>query len=204
MTGPISLLLNGQIPAFIVLMAALIGALSLHEFGHAAAADLQGDMTPRRAGRLTLDPLKHLDPIGTFLLVIAGFGWAKPVPFNPAALRNQRLGSAIVGIAGPAMNVALAVGAAFLLRWLSGPFARDVVFQFLFINVILAVFNLLPIPPLDGSRLLSALLPPSRQHIVYALDRWGIAILLIIVLFFSRPLFMLIGFVVDLLLTAIL
>ena len=204
MTGPINLLFSGDILAFVTLMAALILALSLHEYGHALAADVQGDMTARRAGRLSLNPVVHLDPIGTFLLVMAGIGWGKPVPFNPAALRNRRFGSAIVGIAGPAMNILLAVGAAFSLRWVASEFFARIIFQFLVVNVVLAVFNLIPVPPLDGSRLLSALLPPGRQHIVYALDRWGIFILLIVVFFFRGPLFFVINFVVSLIMGAIL
>lgn len=177
-------LLDGQF-----LFAALIGlvlmiAITLHEFGHAIAADLQGDPTPRLAGRVTINPLRHLDPIGTAALVLVGFGWGKPVPFSPRALRNQRLGAALVGIAGPAVNVILAFASAFALTVMD-PFPGSGWESFLelglYLNVLLAVFNLIPIPPLDGSRLLTALLPPSRQQIIFFLDQWGFFILLALV-----------------------
>lgn len=166
----------------------LVVALSLHEFGHAAAATLQGDSTARIAGRLTLDPRAHIDPIGAVAMVLVGFGWGKPVPFSPQALRSKRFGSALVALAGPGMNVVLAFLAAAVLRFVvtsSGTF-RNFLGLLLFLNVLLAVFNLLPIPPLDGSRILSAVLPPSKQQIVFFLDKWGLLILFVGVFFVFR------------------
>lgn len=157
-------------------------ALSLHEFGHAAVATMQGDPTAKNAGRLTVNPKAHLDPVGTFMIVMVGFGWGKPVPFAPNKLRSQRFGAALVAIAGPVINFVLAiVAAALFVRGLGR--SSDLMLEFLFLNlrlnVVLGVFNLLPIPPLDGSRLLSVFLPSSKQHIIYFLDRWGFVILLI-------------------------
>ncbi|MGH2733083.1 MAG: site-2 protease family protein [Actinomycetota bacterium] len=184
----LGLLLNGRFEELLIVALVLVIALSLHEFGHAFAADLQGDPTPRNLGRLTVNPKAHLDPFGTLMIVLAGFGWGKPVPFNPARLRNQRFGSLIVGGAGPLMNIILAFLAAIALRLLSpGPdsslFVLRLLFAFIEINVLLAVFNLIPVPPLDGSRILAAVLPPSQQRIVYFLDRWGFAILLVLFVF---------------------
>lgn len=178
-----------DIAGFILLSVAFIIALSLHEYGHALAATLQGDPTARLAGRLTINPKSHLDPVGTFMLVMVGFGWGKPVPFAPNKLRSRQFGAAIVGLAGPVVNVILAFISAFLLLALvrSGApneGAAHLWGRFLQIsltlNVVLALFNLLPIPPLDGSRILSALLPPNRQHIVFFLDKWGFVILLLV------------------------
>jgi Zn-dependent protease len=170
-----------------MLAVALIGALGLHEYAHALAADLQGDRLPRAMGRLTPNPIKHLDPLGTILILIAGFGWARPVEFRPQALSSKRFGAAIVALAGPAMNLLLAlVGAfGFVLFVEPGEPGTLPTFFFLFtgINVLLAVFNLVPLPPLDGSRLLTIFLPPDKQKIIFFLDRYGMLILLALVFF---------------------
>ncbi len=177
-----------DIAGFLLLSVAFIVALSLHEYGHALSANLQGDPTAKLAGRLTINPKSHLDPVGTFMLVMVGFGWGKPVPFAPNKLRSQRWGAALVGAAGPLVNVVLALlsAAVFLAMFRGGGFegADELLGRFLVIsvqlNVTLALFNLLPIPPLDGSRILSALLPPNKQHIVFFLDKWGFVILLLV------------------------
>jgi Zn-dependent protease len=171
---------------FFAFVIAVIVGITFHEFSHAAVATLQGDQTARSQGRLTLNPLSHLDPLGSIALIIAGFGWGRPVPFSPMHLRNRRWGAALVGLAGPAANFLLALASVVALRLLYssvlGGFQVDFRVRLLemlvLLNVILGVFNLLPIPPLDGSRLLSIFLPPSRQNIVYFLDQYGIFLLL--------------------------
>lgn len=186
--SPLSLL--GQDPlAFVLLMAAIIEAIALHEFAHAYAADLQGDRLPRAMGRLSLNPARHLDPLGTLCIALIGFGWGKPVEFRPQALSSKRFGPAMVALAGPLMNVLLAfvgaVGYGFVQR--SGSLAgmsdhlETFFFFFFVINLFLAVFNLIPLPPLDGSRLLTIFLPPHRQNIIFFLDRYGFLILLALV-----------------------
>jgi Zn-dependent protease len=170
---------------FVAFVVAVVIGITVHEFSHAAVATAQGDFTAKSQGRLTLNPASHLDPLGTLFLIIGGFGWGRPTPFNPLRMRRRRAGAAIVGLAGPVSNVLVAILAAIALR-VTNPsglevvsgFAGKLFFALVELNVILAVFNLLPIPPLDGSRLLSILLPPSRQNIVYFLDRFGIFLLL--------------------------
>lgn len=180
-------LLRTEPLTFALLAVSLLGAITLHEFAHALAADLQGDRMPRAMGRVTLNPAKHLDPLGTLCIFLVGFGWGRPVEFRPQALSSRRFGGALVALAGPGMNLVLALVGAFLFVPMResdplGPLTRFLGL-FVSINVLLAVFNLVPLPPLDGSRLLTIFLPPSKQHIVYFLDRYGFFILLALVFF---------------------
>lgn len=179
-------LLGSDPMAFVLLVVALIGAIGLHEYAHALTADLQGDRMPRAMGRLTPNPIKHLDPLGTLFILLVGFGWGKPVEFRPQALSSQRFGAAMVALAGPTMNLALAFVAAVVAVQLGDnlpDFLRTFLSVFFSLNVLLAVFNLIPLPPLDGSRLLTIFLPPKRQNIIYFLDRYGFIILLAVLLF---------------------
>ncbi|MDO8572090.1 MAG: site-2 protease family protein [bacterium] len=180
------------ISAFVAVVAVFI-SLSVHEFSHALAAYLQGDTTAQVAGRLTLNPIAHIDPIGTLLvpgillLTNAPFliGWAKPVPFNPYNLRNTRYGPLYVGLAGPASNAILFLCAAFSLKFLLPMFGSEnflIIFlgQLMVINFVLGVFNLVPIAPLDGSKILPSLLGPRYGHITEFLDRYGNTLLLVV------------------------
>lgn len=174
----------------------LIIALTIHEFSHAFVADRFGDTTARNAGRLTLNPLKHLDVFGSLMLLLVGFGWAKPVPVNPYALR-RRSDSALmwVSLAGPASNLLLAILAGFVLRfrlvpWTASgaflPSAAEFLFTFLSINLLLMLFNLIPLSPLDGEKVLSFLLPAKLQEGFAGIQRFGP--LLLMVLLFGLPL----------------
>jgi Zn-dependent protease len=183
--------------AFALLAIGLIWAITLHEFAHALAADLQGDRMPRAFGRVTINPAKHLDPLGTILIFLVGFGWGKPVEFRREALASQRFGAAIVALAGPLMNLFLAfltaLTAILLFRTTESEAVILFLEQFFTINVVLAVFNLIPLPPLDGSRLLTIFLPPRKQNVIFFLDRYGFIILLALVFFggfaFLEPIF---------------
>ncbi|MBI4139167.1 site-2 protease family protein [Candidatus Uhrbacteria bacterium] len=161
-------LLFEQPVVFILWIVAILLALSFHEFSHALAGRLLGDHTAERLGRLTLNPAAHVDPLGILALVVAGFGWGKPVPFNTYNLKNQKWGPVMIAFAGPTMNVLLAVTFGLILRVLlpvlgEGNLLVQALFFLVFINLALFLFNLIPIPPLDGSKLLLALLS-SPQH----------------------------------------
>ena len=169
----------------------LLIAFTLHELAHALTADYLGDPTPRRMGRITLNPLKHLDPVGTIMLLISGFGWAKPVMVNPYNMRgNPHTSMAIVAAAGPITNLVLAgLGALpFRLGWMFPSFTAGtsgdfLLTQFVWINLVLAFFNLLPVPPLDGYRILMGLLPLDMAIKLRPLERYGFLILLGLIFF---------------------
>ncbi len=166
----------------LLMIPAIVLGLTLHEFAHGWAADRLGDRTARYQGRLTLNPLAHIDVIGLIMLFFAGFGWAKPVPVNPYNLRgDMRRSLLLVSVAGPAANLVLAFLGAVALglgAW-QIPVARDIFSEIIRINVVLAVFNLLPIPPLDGSKILAGVLP-GRQQWLYTLENYGVIILLVL------------------------
>lgn len=184
-------------------LIAVFTAIVLHEFSHGYIAFRLGDSTAKMQGRLTLNPLAHIDPIGTILVPIVLvilrspflFGWAKPVPINPNYFRNPYKGMFYVAIAGPLMNIALALGAsaigrlAILITPLSLLYGRgfsayvvQTIFYllgfFVIINIILAAFNMLPVPPLDGSRVLTYFLPPEGKRVMMQLERYGFLIVL--------------------------
>jgi len=181
-SGDLALILS----ALIILVLLLGVAFPVHELAHAAAARYLGDDTAEQLGRITLNPLAHLDPWGTLLFALTGFGWAKPVPVNHYRLRGDpRWSFALVALAGPASNLLLAVLFAALFRsfsaiaepgFISGV-AQIALFVAVQLNIFLALFNLIPVPPLDGSRLLAALLPARGQIWMDQLERYGFLIL---------------------------
>ncbi|HLY22557.1 MAG TPA: site-2 protease family protein [bacterium] len=166
-----------------ITLAAVLVAATFHEFAHAFVADRLGDPTPRALGRLSLNPLVHLDLLGTLFFVVFGFGWARPVPVNPRHFADPRRGMLQVALAGPLANITLAfvVGALLKVPDLpGGPLAAEVLSALIWINVILALFNLIPIPPLDGSRILESLLV-GRQALTYSrLQPYGTLLLLVL------------------------
>jgi Zn-dependent protease len=179
-----------------------IFSVIIHEVSHGLAAYMQGDNTAKYAGRLTLNPIPHIDLMGSIflplLLILSGspmvIGWAKPVPFNPYNLRNQKWGEAIVAFAGPLSNILIAIIFGIFIRLgffaaLTEPFAYIV-----FINLVLAVFNLVPIPPLDGSKIFFSVLPYSMNYIRETMERHGFALLIVFVFFFWSYLYPLIDF----------
>jgi Zn-dependent protease len=179
-----------------LLLGVLIPSIILHEVSHGAAALAFGDDTAKRAGRLTLNPIAHVDPFGTIILPAililttgAGFGWAKPVPVNPGRMRSPRNHGLLVSLAGPGVNIALAIAATLVLR---GRIAAepdgvgtfdDVLFFFGLLNVILAVFNLIPIPPLDGSAVIERMLPAKWWPQYLRFRQYSFGLLLVVVLF---------------------
>lgn len=176
---------------FAIVMLILIPSSIIHEVAHGYMAELLGDSTARYAGRLTLDPRSHVDPWGTllmpFILYMASggsfmFAYAKPVPYNPYNLKNHRWGPALVGFAGPAVNFLLALMVGLVIRFFVGFDAVGLVLaRVVELNLVLMVFNLVPIPPLDGSKILYALLPDSAHAIKNFLDRYGYIILIIFI-----------------------
>jgi len=185
--------LFGFTPSYVIAVAIiLLVPLPVHEFSHALAAYRLGDGTAKMMGRLTLNPIAHFDPVGALMLLLIGFGRAKPTPINPYNLAYGRYGEAIVAFAGPASNLVLAVAFALPLRYIYTtamvvPDVLSSVLQFLVvINVILFVFNLIPIPPLDGSNVVYGLLPPQQKYSWRSFQQYGPILLLLLFFFGSR------------------
>ncbi len=171
-----------DILGFVVLAAAAVAAVSLHEFAHAVVARWQGDPTPKLAGRMTLNPKRHLDPVGSFIILLVGFGWGKPVPVAENRFRSGKWGTVMVALAGPLANVLLAFIFALVLALL-GPRTNSEVERLIFaafsLNIMMALFNLLPVPPLDGFPILAKFLPPRRYEVLVFLEKWSFLILLV-------------------------
>ncbi|HLB95436.1 MAG TPA: site-2 protease family protein [Patescibacteria group bacterium] len=151
---------------FVGFLIALLLAITIHEYSHAWAANLYGDATAKLHGRLTLNPLAHLDPLGTIFLFLAGFGWGKPVPVNSNNFRNPKLDNLTVSLAGPMSNFLLALFVGLIFRFINLPPAvSQFIVILIFFNLVLMIFNLIPIPPLDGSKILSLFL--NEQTYLY-------------------------------------
>lgn len=184
-----------QISWIIFSIPALLIASSVHEFAHAWSAYKLGDLTAKLEGRLTLNPLAHIDIVGALMMVFARFGWSKPVPINEYNFKNPVTGTALTALAGPVSNIFLAALTAILFRFLFPEFiatgiiaegfqtyAAMILLVFIMVNLSLGVFNLLPIPPLDGHKIVRALLPKSIRHVWEGMERYGIWILLLLFL----------------------
>jgi len=196
---------------FLFIIVILIMSIVIHEVSHGYAALALGDPTAKYQGRLTLNPISHLDPIGSFLIPLIGYfaggfiiGWAKPVPFNPYNLRNQKWGEAIVAMAGPLSNISLAVIFGLLIRLASGYGLMNQAFLSLagfvvMINITLAIFNLVPIPPLDGSKILFAILPYKWQSIRESFEKFGLILVFIFIFFLWQLMSPTIGYFFSLL-----
>ena len=176
---------------FIAFVIAIILGITVHEFMHAYAATQLGDDTARLMGRLSLNPMAHLDPFGTLLVVLAGFGYGKPVPFNESRLRSA-IGVSGVALAGPLANVVLAALCALPLRFggldpLGGAYT-EVLSSIVIWNCVLAIFNLIPIPPLDGANVVYGLLPPQQRYTWRTFQQYGPILLLLLLFFGARVL----------------
>jgi len=185
----------------------IIPSAIIHEYAHAWMADRLGDPTARQMGRLTLNPIPHIDLFGTilmpaFLFLVSGgsflFAYAKPVPYNPYNLRDQKKDPALVGIAGPAANIILALIFGLIIRFIPANGFSLLLQIIVYANVLLAVFNMIPIPPLDGSKVLFALLPDSAWQLRQNLERYGFMILLFFIFFAFRLIAPIINFVFSL------
>ncbi len=177
---------DGDYLALVAFIISILIALTVHEYAHARVAFAFGDDTARLQGRMSLNPVSHLDPIGTLMILFAGFGWARPVPVNYLRLRQLRKGILWISLAGPLSNFILAFFSV-LVYWLtikmgfSSDFFRVLMFTLAQLNIILGFFNLLPVPPLDGSKVLQTMLPPDALRSYQQIEPYGIIILLILI-----------------------
>ncbi len=188
----------------LILIPILLLSMMAHELAHGWIANRLGDPTAKRAGRLSFNPIRHLDPLGTAMFVITYlfsgfmFGWAKPIPVSPYYFKNRQRGMAIVGAAGPITNFIIAIIFVLVLNWIHPASDSRLfdVFSLVFqVNVVLGLFNLIPIPPLDGSRVLGAFLPRSAYEKWVAVDRYGFLLVIVLIIAFQGQVFRLIEWV---------
>ncbi|AOY77094.1 site-2 protease family protein [Clostridium formicaceticum] len=195
-----------DIVTILLTLPGILLALTIHEFSHAYSAYLLGDDTAKYYGRLTLNPLAHIDLVGFLMLIFFRFGWAKPVPINPKNFSDRRKGYFLVSIAGPLSNIVLAILSTFFfalaIRLALSEFIHTMLYFSIFINLVLAVFNLFPIPPLDGSKILLSILPSSFEETYYRLQKYTYILLFLLVYFrvINRVLFPIVQYLLNLLL----
>lgn len=167
----------------IIRTIAVLVAIIPHEMAHGYAAYLCGDETAKNDGRLSLNPLHHLDPIGTICLIFFKFGWAKPVMINPNNFRDRKKGTFFVSIAGVLTNFILAIIAVIIMKYIRlSDFVFEIFMNIFWFNIILGVFNLIPIPPLDGSKLLFSFLPPKYEYYLIKYEKYGYILLLLLIM----------------------
>jgi len=186
-------LLNFDIIQTLYFIPIVLITLTVHEFAHGYIAYKMGDYTASIMGRLTLNPIKHIDPIGLIMMIVVGFGWAKPVPINPRNFKNPKKGMALSALAGPVANIIMAIIGVLIYSILLRIFIAAQIFNtfaqsaliffnyFAMLNVWFAVFNLIPIPPLDGSRIVSYFLPPKLYYYYNYVERYGFLVLIILI-----------------------
>ena len=194
------MLLRLPMEVLIILLPILIFSLCFHEFSHGYIAYKLGDHTAARNGRLTLNPLAHLDPIGSLMILFVGFGWAKPVPVNPVNFSNPRLDMMKVAFAGPASNLLLAFTGGLMMRLvnifglLQSEMFIQTLYYFIFINISLAVFNMIPVAPLDGSQIFGNMISKNNPELAWKLQMYGPKILMGIILIGMVTPFSVLGF----------
>ena len=194
------MLLRLPMEVLIILLPILIFSLCFHEFSHGYIAYKLGDHTAARNGRLTLNPLAHLDPIGSLMILFVGFGWAKPVPVNPVNFSNPRIDMMKVAFAGPASNLILAFTAGLIMRLvnivglLQSEMFIQTLYYFIFINISLAVFNMIPVAPLDGSQIFGNMISKNNPELAWKLQMYGPKILMGVILIGMVTPFSVLGF----------
>lgn len=185
---------------FIIVFLVLICSIGVHEFAHALTADKLGDPTPRAQGRLTLNPIAHIDLMGILFILFWGFGWGKPVQYDPFNLRKPSRDASLIALAGPTASLSLAIIGAIILRFIPNIFIGTIVAYVVLLNVTLGIFNLVPLYPLDGFQVVAGLIPTEKRAEWLSLSRYGIIILLLFLLPIANgqsPLFILLQPIIN-------
>ncbi len=167
---------------FLITLLAILFAISVHEFGHAFVAHLNGDNTAKNAGRMTINPINHIDPFGMLMMFLVRFGWAKPVPVNPNNYKNEKIGNITVSLAGIVFNLLSAIVFALVNKYVAMESIKAVSYALVMYNIGFAAFNILPIPPLDGWNLIATFLPRETVYKVYEYSRYTTIIFIILIM----------------------
>jgi Zn-dependent protease len=165
--------------SFIYMLPALLISITFHELAHGFAAYKLGDPTAKQMGRLTLNPIKHIDPTGLMMLFFFRFGWAKPIPYNPNYFTNRKQGTLLVALAGPVMNLMIALLSVIWIMLTNG-MGIEFFAMLLQFNIIFAIFNMIPLPPLDGSKVIASLLPDKLEAYFWKYERFGYPVILVL------------------------